>query len=484
MGLGRLLSHPLVVAGLQSGALFTQQMQKDREEEEKLRREMRLKSFEYQQKNLDAERSRQQQLEQQTQQLNIDVLKGAMGSNDLEKYGPAKAAVEALRRTNNPEYMAIADQFEAPMLENEAALKKAQADAAKAQADAAKATNMEEIRNAYKSIVTKVENPGPNIYKAALSDLQGRLRIHPDFQDQFQTDIDELKNQIQDAEVREKAEDELVGAVGSGSVYSLDATVNSVKGKVSRDTFSEANKILAGWKREPVKAEQEKLLTPAQIKQRLSIRDAENRIDALTGKGQSTTNVFIGGDKVAAGGQTAPNAGAGGGWQAKAEARLRGGGGGVTAPADSIIAQTERQARSDSLRNAGGESQPTSVSPATMKPALPAPPAPPAGQWQDQFAVTGPRPGIFDTPAAPASGARAAFFARQGINGAAAVPAPADTLAAPASIQVTAPWRATPADAAGLDPVDISAIEKYAQVKGLTFAQAKTELDSLATGVP
>lgn len=69
----RILSHPAIVGLLQTGAGFTTQMQKDREEEEKLRRELAMQTFERQMQQLDLDRSRQQQLQdqatQRTQQL-------------------------------------------------------------------------------------------------------------------------------------------------------------------------------------------------------------------------------------------------------------------------------------------------------------------------------------------------------------------------------------------------------------------------------
>lgn len=58
----RLLSHPAIVGLLQTGAGITTQMQKDREEEERLRRELAMTTFERQMANLDADKARSQQL--------------------------------------------------------------------------------------------------------------------------------------------------------------------------------------------------------------------------------------------------------------------------------------------------------------------------------------------------------------------------------------------------------------------------------------
>src|SRR3990167_6752384 len=58
----RLLSHPAIVGLLQSGAAFTTQMQKDRDEEERLRRELAMQSFERQMQQLDRDKSRTDQL--------------------------------------------------------------------------------------------------------------------------------------------------------------------------------------------------------------------------------------------------------------------------------------------------------------------------------------------------------------------------------------------------------------------------------------
>ena len=360
----RLLSHPAIVGLLQTGAGFTQQMQKDREEEERLRRELAMTTFERQMQNLDADKARSQQQADEATRDTRDFAQSrymsGVGSNNPNEVEDAQNAAIEL---NNPDMLASATS-RAVDLKNYM-LNKTASDA----------------ETAFTERVNSIQKNEPEEQIAQLEDWKSQLKGTP-YQERVQVFIDTAK--------RKAAEKKKVDTEQTKQWELDNAHVLAAKGYILQNPDAPKEDRLAwGVKMKLGRAGLEALEEPNETERaleqsrKMSLENLQQqaRPQQESGFGQMDVSALLGGSAT-----NGANAGAD---QALQAAMASQGGGATAAPDTAKANEVGRMA----FKMMTGKDYPASVSPVGAAAAAPVPPPP-----TDIF--TAPRSG---GPAAPAA---------------------------------------------------------------------------------